>query len=236
MTYLFIFAHPDDETVACAATIKQLVDAGEEVIIVSATDGSAGEVHERAQQKLAELKSIGALRRYELQQVAQLLNVNTLQILDFIDGEITNQKVWGELTTTFINVINQYKPDVVVTFDHSGWYFHLDHVGVSIATTLAVQQAKHQTPIFLFAHVKVSSGRWKYVFPKDLPVTHIVDATSQKDFKLRVLDLHASQDLERSRQRIIDEKEHQEWYQLVSITPAGKKLFKNHPIFRSVKS
>ena len=43
LNFLFIFAHPDDETVACAGTILQLRAAGHLVTVVSVTDGGAGE-------------------------------------------------------------------------------------------------------------------------------------------------------------------------------------------------
>lgn len=237
MTYMFIFAHPDDETVACAATIKQLVDAGEKVIVVSATDGSAGEIMEKAQAKVSKFGSLGALRRSELQHVADLLGVTHLEILDFKDGEITNQHVWNELKAAFVKLINQYQPDFVVTFDHTGWYFHLDHVGVSIAATLAFQEAKHQADVLLHAFMQVKNveQKWKYIFPKELPITHVVDAKHLRDFKLNVLELHESQNVETISKKVTEEEDHQEIYQ-VALTSMGKNntILEDHFLFKRI--
>ncbi|CAN5275683.1 hypothetical protein BH10PAT2_BH10PAT2_1240 [soil metagenome] len=234
MTYMFIFAHPDDETVACSATIKQLIDAGEKVILVTATDGSAGEVMEQAQKRLKEFGSVAALRRKELKEVAQLLNVTELHILDFKDGEINNKQVWTELKTAFIELMNQYKPDAVITFDHSGWYFHLDHVGVSIAATLAFQEAEHKADALLhtFIQIKSEDQKWKYIFPETLPITHLVSANHLREFKLKVLAAHASQNIEVISQKVHDEVDHQEIYQLVLSSEKGKQLFENHSLFK----
>jgi LmbE family N-acetylglucosaminyl deacetylase len=236
MRYLLLFAHPDDESFGCAGTIKKLIDQGDEVIIVSATDGAAGEVHETAQQKLEELGSVGELRRAELSQVSQFLNVTKLHILHFQDGEITNAQVWGKLRETFIDLIDQYKPDAVVTFDHSGWYFHLDHVGVSIAATLAFQQSTHRPEVLLFSYFRVSALKWKYIFAEKLPITHVVNIADLKEFKMNVLDLHASQDTTMYREKMLHDAKHQELYSVAMATEKGKKILEESKIFERVKN
>ncbi len=234
MTYLFIFAHPDDETVACAATMKQLIDAGDEVIVISATDGSAGEVHKRAQSDFKKFGSVGELRRHELKQVSELLRVTKLHILDFTDGKITNEEVWGKLKEAIMDLIEQYKPVGIITFDHSGWYFHLDHVGVSIATTLAFQQSMHRPEFLLFSYMKVEGSKWKYVYPEKLPITHVVLCAEHRDLKISALKLHASQDMKLIHDKVQTEKDHSEIYQLVSATKKGEQMLKKHPVFHTV--
>ncbi|GEM_PF-672686 len=236
MKYLFLFAHPDDETVACAGTIKQLVEHGDEVHIVLATDGSAGEVSEAAQQKFKELGFVGNLRRHELQQVKSLLGITTLEILDFEDGQITNQLVWGKLTTTFIKLIDLHKPDVVITFDHSGWYFHLDHVGVSIAATLAVQQAKSSPDIFLLSHFHVDGSKWKYIYYEPMPITHTVDISQYTDIKEQAFSFHASQNLAEPKRQLQSIQGQKELYQLALASEKGQQLLASHFLFKAIKS
>ncbi len=231
MTYLFLFAHPDDETVACAGTIKRLTEAGHRVVVVSVTDGSAGQVSARAQADLAAAGSVGALRRAELAAACQQLGVHEWRILEYEDGHITNEAVWSELTQSCIEVIDAYRPDVVVTFDHTGWYFHLDHVAVSIATTLAVQQAAHQPDLFFHVHVMVNSARWRYVFADTAPITHVVDVSHLKDFKLDVINAHASQDITTIINYVQQGFRHYETYQLVRATPQGEALLMDANIF-----
>ena len=43
-TVLGIFAHPDDESLACGGTLARLADAGARVVIVCASHGEAGSI------------------------------------------------------------------------------------------------------------------------------------------------------------------------------------------------
>lgn len=233
MKYLFIFAHPDDEAVACAGTIKQLTEAGEEVIVISATDGGAGEVSDTVRSSDPD-STPGQIRRREVSQVKDHLNIAEYQLLDFEDGQITNQVVWGRLTSTLLDKLEEIKPDVVVTFEHGGWYFHLDHVGVSIATTLAYHQSDPQPAALLLAHFRAPSQKWRYVFHDTEPITHQVEV-SDLDHKLKSFDLHASQNLETPRKAIKAESQHIEKYELAFATDEGKQLLQHHPVFKSVE-
>ena len=44
-TILAFHAHPDDESVSTGVTLAKYADEGHRVIVVTATDGSAGEIH-----------------------------------------------------------------------------------------------------------------------------------------------------------------------------------------------
>lgn len=231
MKYLFLFAHPDDETVACAGTMHLLAQQGHEVFVVTATDGSGGEVSVKSREKNKQ-KDVGSIRRSELHEALLFLGVKTYKVLDFVDGQITNEIVWGQLRSAIIDVIDAYQPDVLVTFDHSGWYFHLDHVGVSIATTLAVQQAQFPPKIFMLSHFRVNQTKWKYIYSENMPITHVVDVTELKSLKLRALELHESQNLDEPRRQVNSEQQHFEYYQLAHASQEGLDLLEQHPIFQ----
>lgn len=140
--------------------------------------------------------------------------------------------VWGQLRSSIIDVIDSYKPDVLVTFDHSGWYFHLDHVGVSIATTLAVQQAEFPPQLFFLSHFRVNQTKWKYIYSDQMPFTHAVDVTDLKPLKLKALDLHESQNLHEPRRQVTSEEKHYEYYQLAHASEEGLKLLEQNSIFQ----
>ncbi len=238
MKYLFLFAHPDDETIACAGTIKQLTNQGDEVILISATDGNGGEVHASAAEDVQRLGSLGALRRRELKKVSELLKIAELRILDYVDGEITNSQVWGKMTADFIDLIDQYKPDFVVTYDHTGWYFHLDHVAVSIAATTAFRQSSHRPKGLLLSFVKSVGSKWKYVFPEEFPVTHTVNALPVKEIKIQAIQAHASQlnsvTMLSTIEKLQKGEKSDELYQLVFATKEGQELLAKHAVFKQV--
>lgn len=231
MKYLFLFAHPDDETVACAGTMHLLSQQGHEVFVVTVTDGSGGEVSDKTREKNMG-KDVGSIRRNELHDALTFLGVKTYEVLNFTDGHITNEMVWGQLRSAIIDVIDGYQPDVFITFDHSGWYFHLDHVGVSIAATLAVQQAQFPPKVFMLSHFRVSHTKWKYIYSDQMPITHQVDVTELKPLKLKALELHESQNLDEPRRQVSSEEQHFEYYQLAHATPEGLELLEQHSIFQ----
>ncbi len=217
MKFLCLWAHPDDEVIGAGGTVRLLADQGHEVVVIAATDGGAGEVTQAAASRVKELGSLGAVRKEELKLACEILGVKECKVLDFADGTITNQIVWGKLTQIFIDLINEREPDYVMTFDHSGWYFHLDHVGVSIAATVACQQAEYKPKgLLLNLHKPMTAGtRWKYVFPEKLPSTHVVDISSVREAKIKALKAHVSQNNPTFLENLEAEDQPQEFFQLV---------------------
>jgi LmbE family N-acetylglucosaminyl deacetylase len=195
MNCLFIYAHPDDETVAAGGTIRLLKDAGHTIQLVCVTAGQAGQVKDGLEDTLKQAGSIANLRRAELEQACAILGIDDHIILDFNDGEITNEHTWDVLPNALINQIETRKPDVVVTFDRTGWYYHLDHVAVAIATFRALEQTKHQPDLFILNHFHPSTieDKWAYTYLDSKPYTHTVDISSVIGTKVAALEAHASQ-------------------------------------------
>lgn len=215
MKYLFLLAHPDDEAVAAGGTIRRLANQGNEIIVVLTTAGD----------------KVGRIK--EFRKSSEILGVQQFKILKFKDGEINNKQVWGELELQLIEQVEKYKPDVVVTFDHSGWYFHLDHVGVSIAALRAVQHAKHkvQAMAFMLFHPPGIKIKWPYVYQKKLPITHVVDIKKVLKHKVEAIKAHQSQSMS-FLPYLESGKMNREYFQLVLATKKGKEWFNKHKIFK----
>lgn len=221
MKYLFLLAHPDDEVVSAGGTIRRLVDRGDEVKVVMVTKGEAGK---------------GADKRIkEFEKSCKILGIKEHKFLDYRDGEICNNQVWGSLELDLIDEIEEHMPEVVITFDHSGWYFHLDHVGVSIATMRAVQRSKHKVDALFFTmfHPPGIKIRWKYVYQDELPVTHEVNIKTVVKEKIKAVEAHESQKI-----RLVVPlrlgKMDREYFQLVLASKKGKKWFNKHEVFKGV--
>lgn len=197
MKILCVYAHPDDETVAAGGTFRLLSEAGHDIHLLLATSGQAGEVHESQQSALEQAGSIELLRLLELEQAVQILGITSYQVLHYQDGQLTNQDTWGQLALDIIDAIDIEQPDIIITFDHTGWYFHLDHIAVSIAVTRAMRQAKHQDTelVFSLLHPPGIKDKWDYVYANCLPATHQVNIHSVRDHKLAALSAHASQNI-----------------------------------------
>ena len=134
-TVLGIFAHPDDESLACGGTLARLADAGCRVIVVCASHGEAGSISDPA---LVPDGDLGGVRVRELRDAAAVLGVADVIVLDHPDGDLRWDDV-PELHAEIVALIQRYRPDAVITFAEDGLYWHLDHIGVHERTYTAVR-------------------------------------------------------------------------------------------------
>jgi LmbE family N-acetylglucosaminyl deacetylase len=131
---LGIFAHPDDESLACGGTLARLADAGARVIVLCASRGEAGSCSDPL---LVPDGDLGLVRARELRDAAAVLGVAEVIVLDHRDGDLRWIDV-PELHAEIVNVIERCRPDAVITFAEDGLYWHLDHIGVHERTYTAV--------------------------------------------------------------------------------------------------
>jgi LmbE family N-acetylglucosaminyl deacetylase len=154
-TVLAVFAHPDDESLACGGTLARLTDAGARVVLLCASRGEAGSVSDPA---LVPDGDLGAVRTRELHQAAAILGVHDVLVMDHPDGDLRWDDV-PELHGEIVGAIHHYRPDAVVTFDADGLYWHLDHVGVHERTFTAVRSLGIDAPALYYVTMLKGSMR-----------------------------------------------------------------------------
>ena len=133
-TVLGIFAHPDDESLACGGTLARLADSGARVVVVCASHGEAGSISDPA---LVPDGDLGRVRVRELRAAADVLGVAEVIVLDHPDGDLRWDHV-PEMHAEIVALIERFRPDAVITFAEDGLYWHLDHIGVHERTYTAV--------------------------------------------------------------------------------------------------
>ena len=141
-TILAVFAHPDDESLACGGTLARVADAGATVVIVCATRGERGSISDPS---LVPDGNLGRVRARELRDAAAVLGVADVIILDHPDGDLR----WADVTRLhdeIVTMLQRYHPDAVITFDEDGLYWHLDHIGVHERTLTAVSALGEDAP------------------------------------------------------------------------------------------
>lgn len=137
---LSFHAHPDDETMSMGGTLARFAARGEEVVVVTATDGALGEVHnyddpEPIRARLAEV------RAGELRAALDILGVEQQVYLGYRDSGMMGwednlhpdcfwQADFLDATGRLVALIRRHRPDVVTFYDPYGGYGHPDHIQV----------------------------------------------------------------------------------------------------------
>jgi N-acetyl-1-D-myo-inositol-2-amino-2-deoxy-alpha-D-glucopyranoside deacetylase len=145
-TVLAVFAHPDDESLACGGTLARLADAGADVVLLCASRGENGSVSDPA---LVPDGDLGEVRASELGEAAKVLGLAEVILLDHPDGDLR----WAhhhELHVQIVTAIKRWRADAVITFAEDGLYWHLDHIGVHERTYAAVASLGTRAPALYY--------------------------------------------------------------------------------------
>ncbi|KAA3663280.1 MAG: GlcNAc-PI de-N-acetylase, partial [Chloroflexi bacterium] len=145
---LAVLAHPDDESFGPGGTFARYAAEGVDVHIAIATDGAAGSVVEAFEEQREKL---AAVREVELETAVSILGA-TLHTLDYRDSGYINdpanehpdafvQSDDYEAIGKVVKLIREIRPQVIVTHDETGGYFHPDHIQCWKITTAAFEAA-----------------------------------------------------------------------------------------------
>lgn len=135
-----VHAHPDDESSKGAATMARYVADGHDVMVVTCTGGEAGSILNPAMEKPDVVRNMPEVREREMARAAEVLGVRH-RWLGFVDSGLPEGDPKPPLpegsfaaispepeTAALVEVIREYRPHVVITYDENGGYPHPDHV------------------------------------------------------------------------------------------------------------
>lgn len=146
---LAIFPHADDEAITCGGFLHRLSKRGHNVTLAILTRGERG-IPSVAPGNESQMN----VRVREAQDVSAMLGISKLIQEDFGDGTLHNKK--QELTTFIARLIEQEKPDLLITYDLAGLYGHLDHITCSGIITELKKASFPELPL------------WYVTFPANL--------------------------------------------------------------------
>jgi len=149
---LAVFAHPDDESLACGGLLARCAACGVRVSLLCLTHGEHGPGRD--------CERIRDTRVRELRDAGQVLGIRDLVVLDYEDGLLP----WiddAQLEADILDAIRRFQPHVVVTFDLDGLYWHPDHIAVHERTTAAVAGLGTAGPALCY--VSIPAGRMRAI-------------------------------------------------------------------------
>ncbi len=154
-TLMTIFPHPDDESMPVGGLLIAAQKWGWKTIVVSLTPGGAGRIHIKGQGK-----SLAEIRGEELKEATRIMKVDIVEVGDFDDGKLKTELGWKKWVDL---MMDKYQPEVVVTYDPSGFYGHPDHIAVSKYLYGKYMQMGSEKgwQLWFMAVPELFKGRWK---------------------------------------------------------------------------
>jgi LmbE family N-acetylglucosaminyl deacetylase len=133
---LAIFAHPDDETLI-GPLIARYAHEGHDFHVISITSGQKGV---RPHYGLAAGEELGAVREEELRCSCRALGAREPILLGFQDQGIGSPAAIDQVAARVRAIINQTRPDVILSWGPEGLTGHVDHCVSSGIATLVFQR------------------------------------------------------------------------------------------------
>jgi LmbE family N-acetylglucosaminyl deacetylase len=174
LTLMAVHAHPDDEASSTGGILALSSDQGIRTVVVTCTNGEFGDAPGQVKpgDDGHDEQAVAELRLAELRQSGKILGVSHLELLGYHDSGMPDWE-YKNRPDAFCNVpleqvagriaalIEQYRPQVVISYDDKGMYQHPDHVHASLAAAVAV--AKTGTPA-KFYQTAMRPSTWRKVW------------------------------------------------------------------------
>jgi len=228
---LLVHAHPDDETINNGATMALYAALGASVTLVTCTRGEEGEVLIPELSHLAAnaTDSLGQHRVTELALAMKELGVADHRFLGegvtlFRDSgmmgtepnnrpDVFWQADLEEASDLLVQIIDEVKPHVLITYDEFGGYGHPDHIQAHRVAMRAAEKSAWDIPKIYWNVMPISviqegigamkgidSDFWGAEKAEDLPfakddsfVHALVDGNAYVEKKMSAMKAHATQ-------------------------------------------
>ncbi|MBP2450584.1 mycothiol conjugate amidase Mca [Mycolicibacterium lutetiense] len=148
-----VHAHPDDESSKGAATTARYAAEGVRVMVVTLTGGERGDILNPAMDLPEVHGRITEVRRDEMAKAAEILGVEH-RWLGFVDSGLPEGDPMpplpddcfacvplAEPVSRLVQVIREFQPHVLTTYDENGGYPHPDHIRCHEVSVAAYEAA-----------------------------------------------------------------------------------------------
>ncbi len=129
-----VLAHPDDESLGMGGMLARYAAEGVATSVITATRGERG--WDTSAPDYPGLAELGRIREAEERAACQVLGVQDVHFLGYIDGDL-DQAPAPEVIDRIVAHLRRFRPQVVITFGPEGGYGHPDHMAISQFTTAA---------------------------------------------------------------------------------------------------
>ncbi|MDF5751850.1 PIG-L family deacetylase [Spongiactinospora sp. TRM90649] len=222
LTLMAVHAHPDDEVLGTGGLFARCAEEGIRTVLVTCTNGEQGDAPGglKPGQPGHDGDAVARLRLDELRASVAHLGIEHLELLGYRDSGMAGWDANGD-PESFANVpldvssgrlaelIERYRPQVLVTYDENGGYGHPDHIQahrIAVAATEAtgIPDKLYYTAVprswvkEMFAMMRAAGIPMEDELPDDFgipdeQITSVVDASAYVERKVKALRAHESQ-------------------------------------------
>jgi LmbE family N-acetylglucosaminyl deacetylase len=224
LTLMTVHAHPDDEASSTGGILAKYAAEGIRTVLVTCTNGELGDAPDgtKPDDPSHDEQLVTAHRRGELDKSRALLAVTDLELLGYHDSGMMGwpqndapNAFWNtpvaDAADRLGKLMEEYQPDVVVTYDANGFYGHPDHIQAHRITVAAVEATGIAKKLYFpvipksamesFAETLRSAGveppreatdSIDFGTPDD-QIAAYIDCSAVVETKFRALEAHSSQ-------------------------------------------
>jgi LmbE family N-acetylglucosaminyl deacetylase len=230
LTLMAVHAHPDDESSSTGGVLARYSDEGVTTVLVTCTNGEYGDGpdHVKPGQDGHDPEQVAKTRRAELELACEHLGVTHLEMLGYHDSgmpdwefkdrpDVFCQVALEESVGRLVELVERYRPDVMVTYDDNGGYNHPDHLRAHEVAVAAFERTSVPSKLYFIARrrrdwqklaaameaagIEIPSRMRNPPDPEmvkrmeetERRITTTVDTTAVADRKRAALAAHASQ-------------------------------------------
>jgi LmbE family N-acetylglucosaminyl deacetylase len=231
-TLLGVWAHPDDEAYLSSGLMSRVRGAGGRVVVVTATRGE----HGSGDPETWPPERLARQRERELAESLRVVGVHEHHWLEHRDGELGGVPV-SSGAAELLPLLDEVRPDTIVTFGPDGMTGHQDHRAISAWVTEAWRRSGCRgdlwyatlTPEFHadWGHLNDEVGLW--FEGSTPPVTARADLAAEVRLsgwqlrrKQRALRAHATQT--RPLEDLVGAERYRAWWATESFVAAERHL------------
>ena len=174
LTMMAVHAHPDDEASSTGGVLATYAAQGIRTVVVTCTNGEFGDAPGGVKpgEDGHDTEAVAKQRLAELRKSAEILQVTHLETLGYHDSGMpewdykNNPEAFCNVPVSVVAdriraLVEQYRPQVLITYDEKGPYQHPDHVHASVSAQQAFADSAIPVKLYLSAF---KSSEWRKVW------------------------------------------------------------------------
>ena len=176
LTLMVVHAHPDDESNSTGGTLARYSAEGVRTVLVTCTNGEFGDApgHIKPGEEGHDPDDVARIRLGELKVATEALGVSHTELLGYRDS---GMKDWPQnedprafhrqpddvVAARLIELFEQFRPQVVVTYFANSGYNHPDHLKAHDVTVAALDACDIPSKLYLIARTRAYRGRMREI-------------------------------------------------------------------------